>query len=232
MTTRELWDAIGMVDDDLILEADRPPLRKVRPLWLRTAAPLAAGLLLVAGSALALHRTGFELVGGSDSAMAAAGAPENAEAAPRDAVLPENTMLTEGTADAAQNGGEPIAGEAPLVEATVALDFLHDPGMLPLPEGTYAWHTGDLTEGSIEVAPGEAVLLPDAPAAVQWQLHCADGSTPVAELGTVTPDGSLEPLQRGACTVFSATVPPDGVWYLANCGEQMLVLTVADAAAP
>lgn len=60
MTPKELFEAIGLVDDALVLEADAPAARP-RP-WLavlRRAVPLAACVCVVAGAVLALRGTAW-----------------------------------------------------------------------------------------------------------------------------------------------------------------------------
>lgn len=89
MTARELFEAIGEMDDDLVLAADEPlarPGRNWRPL-LRHALPLAACLCLIAGGALLTLRPGSATGGTAADTTAEAGAPQeaalSAEAAPQ-----------------------------------------------------------------------------------------------------------------------------------------------------
>lgn len=84
MTTRDLFEAIGAMDDDLILEADRPPeqnRRNWRPVLVR-AVPAAACVCLIAGAVL-WQLQGGQAGGAALPETAAAALPdEAAQAAP------------------------------------------------------------------------------------------------------------------------------------------------------
>lgn len=89
MTARKLFEAIGEIDDDLVLAADQAaarPAHSWRPM-LRRALPLAACLCLIAGGALLILRPGSVTGGTAADTTAEAGAPQeaslNAEAAPQ-----------------------------------------------------------------------------------------------------------------------------------------------------
>lgn len=89
MTARKLFEAIGEIDDDLVLAADEAaarPARGWRPV-LRRALPLAACLCLIAGGALLILRPGSATGGMAADTTAEAGEPQeaslNAEAAPQ-----------------------------------------------------------------------------------------------------------------------------------------------------
>ena len=88
MTNRDLFEAIGAIDEDLVLAADKPPVRPKRswrPVLLR-AVPAAACLCLIAGTVLWQLRGGLSGKGATpDTATAAA--PEEAarEAIPNQA---------------------------------------------------------------------------------------------------------------------------------------------------
>ena len=81
MTTRDLFEAIGAMDDDLILAADRPPRqerRNWRPVLVR-AVPVAACVCLIAGTVLWQLQSKVAL----PETAAAALPEEGAQAAPR-----------------------------------------------------------------------------------------------------------------------------------------------------
>ena len=95
MTARELFDAIGQVEDGLVLEADAAPVRAVRPpvlVLLRRWAPLAACVCVFAGAVL-VWRGDFGRMGSMDSTMSGAA---------MDQAAPEAAMSggTDATADA------------------------------------------------------------------------------------------------------------------------------------
>ena len=81
MTARELFEAIGQVDDDLILAADAPVHRRpaVR-VWVRRALPAAACLCVMLLGGVALGRSGLFRAG--SSAPAESSAAVTYEAAP------------------------------------------------------------------------------------------------------------------------------------------------------
>ena len=81
MTARELFEAIGQVDDDLILAADAPVRRRpaVR-VWVRRALPAAACLCVMLLGGVALGRSGLFRAG--SSAPAESSAAVTYEAAP------------------------------------------------------------------------------------------------------------------------------------------------------
>lgn len=88
MTARELFEAIGQVDDDLILAADAPVHRRpaVR-VWVRRALPAAACLCVMLLGGVALGRSGLFRAGSSAPAESSAAvtyeaAPDTAAAAP------------------------------------------------------------------------------------------------------------------------------------------------------
>ena len=87
MTARELFEAIGQVDDDLILDADAPVRRRpaVR-VWVRRALPAAACLCVMLLGSVALGRSGLFRAGSSAPAESSAAvtydaAPDTAGAA-------------------------------------------------------------------------------------------------------------------------------------------------------
>ena len=102
MTTRDLFRAIGLVDDDLILDADVPP----RPRVWRRVLPAAACLTVVLAG-VAVWRAG---VARPPVAAGNASRTETAQTAPQDegaaAPVPGTDGSTAGPAAPQQNGGE------------------------------------------------------------------------------------------------------------------------------
>lgn len=132
MNERQLFEAIGQVDDDLILAADRPAVRsRKRPTYWMPAlsAAACAGLLMVG---VVGWRAGSSKGGLMESAaVAAEGASEQAEAA----AAPDEAMV--GSANPfAEDNGAPVEGSA---------------------DGTYK--AQDSAESSIALAPAHAVML-------------------------------------------------------------------------
>ena len=132
MNERQLFEAIGQVDDDLILAADRPAVRRrKKPVYWMPALSVAAcaGLLMVG---VVGWRAGSSKGGLMESAaVAAEGASEQAEAA----AAPDEAMV--GSANPfAEDNGAPVEGSA---------------------DGTYK--AQDSAESSIALAPAHAVML-------------------------------------------------------------------------
>ena len=132
MNERQLFEAIGQVDDDLILAADRPAVRRrKKPVYWMPALSVAAcaGLLMVG---VVGWRAGSSKGDPMESAaVAAEGASEQAEAA----AAPDEAMV--GSANPfAEDNGAPVEGSA---------------------DGTYK--AQDSAESSIALAPAHAVML-------------------------------------------------------------------------
>ena len=129
MNERQLFDAIGQVDDDLILAADRPAVRRrKKPVYWMPALSVAAcaGLLMVG---VAGWRAGSSKGDFVDTAAAAA------ETAPETAVAPDEAMVSAAN-PFAEDEGSPVEGGT---------------------AGTYK--AEDSAESSIAIAPAHAVML-------------------------------------------------------------------------
>lgn len=130
MTPRELFEAIGLVDDALILEADAAPAapltsgRAVAARWARRVLPLAACLCFVAGGVLLAARSGARRLGGgafggaasaanSMQAPAAAGGAGPAEDAQDIDRNPESALMGGDGESGALEAGEPGGAAAP-----------------------------------------------------------------------------------------------------------------------
>ena len=158
MNERQLFEAIGQVDDDLILAADRPVVRsRKRPVYWMPALSVAAcaGLLMVG---VAGWRAGSSKGGlmESSAAMAEERSAEQAEAA----AAPDEAMV--GSANPfAEDNGAPVEGSA---------------------DGTYKAQNS--AESSIAIAPAHAVMLEG----VVYYDTCAisDTDPSAAPDGTIT----------------------------------------------
>ena len=129
MNERQLFEAIGRVDDDLILAADRPAVRRrKKPVYWMPALSVAAcaGLLMVG---VAGWRAGSSKNDFMESAAAAA------ETAPEAAAAPDEPLMS-AASPYADEGSSPVEGST---------------------DGTYK--AEDSTESSIAIAPAHAVML-------------------------------------------------------------------------
>lgn len=132
MNERQLFEVIGQVDDDLILAADRPAVRRrKKPIYWMPALSVAAcaGLLMVgvAGWRAGSSKNDFM----ESAAVTAEGASEQAEAA----AAPDEAMV--GSAN----------------------PFAEDNGSAAERSTDSSYKAGDSAESSIALAPAHAVML-------------------------------------------------------------------------
>ena len=133
MNERQLFEAIGQVDDDLILAADRPVVRRrKKPVYWMPALSVAAcaGLLMVGVVGWRAGSSKGDLMESS-----AAMAEERSAEQPEAAAAPNEAMVGSATPFAEDNGA-PVEGSA---------------------DGTY--RAQDSAESSIAIAPAHAVML-------------------------------------------------------------------------
>ena len=158
MSERQLFEAIGQVDDDLILAADRPAVRRrKRPVYWMPALSVAAcaGLLMVGVAGWRAGSSKGDLMESS-----AAMAEERSAEQPEAAAAPNEAMV--GSANPfAEDNGAPVEGSA---------------------DGTYK--AQDSAESGIAIAPAHAVMLEG----VVYYDTCAisDTDPSAAPDGTIT----------------------------------------------
>ena len=158
MNKRQLFEAIGQVDDGLILAADRPVVRRrKRPVYWMPALSVAAcaGLLMVGVVGWRAGSSKGDLMESS-----AAMAEERSAEQPEAAAAPNEAMV--GSANPfAEDNGTPVEGSA---------------------DGTYK--AQDSAESSIAIAPAHAVMLEG----VVYYDTCAisDTDPSAAPDGTIT----------------------------------------------
>lgn len=158
MNERQLFEAIGQVDDDLILAADRPVVRRrKKPVYWMPALSVAAcaGLLMVGVVGWRAGSSKGDLMESS-----AAMAEERSAEQPEAAAAPNEAMA--GSANPfAEDNGAPVEGSA---------------------DGTYK--AQDSAESSIAIAPAHAVMLEG----VVYYDTCAisDTDPSAAPDGTIT----------------------------------------------
>lgn len=158
MNERQLFEAIGQVDDDLILAADRPAVRRrKKPVYWMPAlsAAACAGLLMVGVVGWRAGSSKGDLMESS-----AAMAEERSAEQPEAAAAPNEAMVDSANPFAEDNGA-PVEGSA---------------------DGTY--EAQDSAESSIAIAPAHAVML----GGVVYYDTCAisDTDPSAAPDGTIT----------------------------------------------
>lgn len=145
MTARELFDAIGAMDDDLVLAADEEPLRRRRswkPVVYR-ALPLAACFCLVMGAVLWQGQQGASGGAAPDTAMMEAAPnedPTTAAAVPPDAAA--RSEETEESTGSAADKLQTVDGFSAAVNALGVSAFPADlADLLDTGSGTYTMST-------------------------------------------------------------------------------------------
>lgn len=105
MTARELFEAIGKVDDDLILDANAPVRRRpaVR-VWVRRALPAAACLCVMLLGGVALGRSGLFRAGSSAPAESSAAVTYEAAPDTAGATYGEKSLSAQADTEAGSGG--------------------------------------------------------------------------------------------------------------------------------
>lgn len=201
MTPRELFEAIGLVDDALILEADAAPAAKagraVAGRRARRVLPLAACLCLVAGGVLLAARGGAlrpgggpfnGLAGGAASAANSMQAPAAAGgAAPEDALNTDQSTES-AMADPEEGGAEPQAGEPGAGDRKQTADVLAGGGN-EIAGNVMYW--GSQLEPALQAAlwgEGEPEGWQSALAALEFVDGAAPAPGPDPQMGAQTQD--------------------------------------------
>ncbi|MGN0983642.1 MAG: hypothetical protein ACI4OI_02270 [Gemmiger sp.] len=204
MTARELFDAIGLVADDLILAADAPPVRRKPALW-RQALPLAACFCVIVGVAQA---TGLNPLGRTlDLVMPRAGSSAPSSAA----------LVTESAAEEAQDSGEDVKDEAAAADAYAFPEEGEAPILLEGYEAYTLCLTGDWQGSGVALQPGvPTILTADGapfPSGTSLALTVTgeDGPVPNAVVGCA-PAG-------GAPAVYASAPDEDGCYRLRTPAE-------------
>lgn len=182
MTPRELFKAIGLVDDALILEADAAPAvsgHAAAARWARRVLPLAACLCFVAGGVLLAARGGALRLGGGVSGGAANSMQAPATAG--GAAPAEDAQDTDQNTESALLSGEgecgaPEAGEAGAPDRKQTADVPEDGGEgSPSAGGVMYW--GSQLEPALQAALwGEGE--PESWRSVLDALDLMDGTLP------------------------------------------------------
>lgn len=193
MNKHQLFDAIGQVDDDLILAADRPAVhrRKKSAYWMpAVSAAACAGLLMLGVVGWRAVRSG-DVLAHSNAAVTADGAPETAAAtAPDDTMLQAaNPYADEGSEnEAAKDAGSRIALAA---QRAVML------------EGTVYYDTGTVSNTDANAAPdGTITSTVDDLSFPEEDGQSNFGTGYAYRYGST--DGTLEVLIDGEWHIFAA----------------------------
>lgn len=258
MTVKELFEAVGLVDDDLILAADAPARRRPALRW--QWVPLAACLCLAVGvwqsqgkllenvAGLVMPRSGSSsataTTASDEAAPEAAEEPESmpeaadaGEAAPQEAASPEGSLLREESDGfTSKNAGMPDAAAGSSAEQPAC----------PLDAAGYErWEMLDaagLDGGTLELSAGVLYVLTDggepftvseAPDTV-WTLHVRAEDPDVPPAAGYAPAGSAPaPTSQGSGDDFTVTLDGDtpGAYYFYLTADGDVRLTAQLSAA-
>ncbi len=258
MTVKELFEAVGLVDDDLILAADAPARRRPALRW--QWAPLAACLCLAVGvwqsqgkllenvAGLVMPRSGSSAVTAAtasdeaapEAAEALESMPDTAaagEAAPQEAASQEGSLLREESDGfASKDAGMPDAAAGYSAEQPVCpLDAAGYERWEMLDAAGLDGETLELSAGVLYVLTdgGEPFTVSDA-LDTGWALHvrAEDPDVPLVA-GYAPAGGTPAPTSQGSGGDFTVTLDGDApgayYFYLAADGDVRLTAQLSFA---
>ena len=203
MNERQLFDAIGQVDDDLILAADKPVVRRrKRPVyWLpAVSAAACAGLLMVGVVGWRAGNDKSNLME-SSAAMAEDRAAEQAEAA----AVPDEPLVSAAN-PYAEDDGSPVEGSTGgtyKAEDSADSSIAIAPAHAVMLEGTLYYETATVSDTDANAAPdGTITSTVDADAFPTEDGQSNFGTGYAYRYGST--DGTLEVLIDGEWWIFAA----------------------------
>ncbi len=199
MNERQLFEAIGQVDDDLILAADRPAARRLtKPVhWMPAlSAAACAGLLLVG---VVGWRAGSNKDDFVESTAAAA------ETAPESAAAPDEPLMS-AASPYADEGSSPVEGSTEGIykaEDSAESRIAIAPARAVMLEGVVYYDTGTASNTDPSAAPdGTITSTVDSDAFPTEDGQSNFGTGYAYRYGSA--DGTLEVLMDGAWWIFAA----------------------------
>ena len=204
MNERQLFEAIGQVDDDLILAADQPVVRRrKRPVyWLpAVSAAACAGLLMVG---VVGWRAGNDKSNLMESSAAMA-EERAAETAPEAAAAPDESLVSAAN-PYAEDEGSPVEGStggtykaADSADSSIAIAPAH----AVMLEGTLYYETATVSDTDANAAPdGTITSTVDADSFPTEDGQSNFGTGYAYRYGSA--DGTLEVLIDGEWWIFAA----------------------------
>lgn len=202
MNERQLFEVIGQVDDDLILAADRPAVRRrKKPVYWMPALSVAAcaGLLMVgvAGWRAGSSKNDFM----ESAAVTAEGASEQAEAAaaPDEAMVGSANPFAEDNGSAAERSTDSSYKAGDSAESSIALASAH----AVMLEGVVYYDTCAISDTDPSAAPDGTIT-----SAVDDQSFPAEDGQSNFGTGYAyrygSADGTVEVLIDGVWWIFAA----------------------------
>ena len=196
MNKRQLFDAIGHVDDDLILAADRPAVHRRKPpvRWMPAlSAAACAGLLMIGVAGWRAGNSKNSLV--ESTTITAENAPEGNESA----AAPDEPLMSAASPYADEGNTDGTYKAADNAESSIAIAPAH----AVMLEGVVYYDTGMASDTDAKAAPDGTIT-----STVDSQFFpTEDGQS---NFGTGYPyrygntDGMLEVLMGGEWWIFAA----------------------------
>lgn len=210
MTARELFEAVGMVDDDLILAADTPAARR-KPMMVNFRGVLCAAACVCAvllGVRVLNQNSANVLVAGGTERAAEAAAPDEANYA---APSTESSDAGDGAMHI-----EKLDPSAIVSDSAINLPWI---GAI---EGAVQGFALEEGNDSVILDPGTAVDLGVWGETADFTLVSTDGSVPEVEIGLLDETDTANCIVRGEESGFYSSGSAGSRWYVTNVGDSTI----------
>lgn len=210
MTARELFEAVGMVDDDLILAADTPAARR-KPMMVNFRGVLCAAACVCAvllGVRVLNQNSANVLVAGGTERAAEAAAPDEANYA---APSTESSDAGDGAMHI-----EKLDPSAIVSDSAINLPWI---GAI---EGAVQGFALEEGNDSVILDPGTAVDLGVWGETADFTLVSTDGSVPEVEIGLLDETDTANCIVRGEESEFYSSGSAGSRWYVTNVGDSTI----------
>lgn len=210
MTARELFEAVGMVDDDLIMAADTPAARR-KPMMVNFRGVLCAAACVCAvllGVRVLNQNSANVLVAGGTERAAEAAAPDEANYA---APSTESSDAGDGAMHI-----EKLDPSAIVSDSAINLPWI---GAI---EGAVQGFALEEGNDSVILDPGTAVDLGVWGETADFTLVSTDGSVPEVEIGLLDETDTANCIVRGEESEFYSAGSAGSRWYVTNVGDSTI----------
>lgn len=210
MTARELFEAVGMVDDDLIMAADTPAARR-KPMMVNFRGVLCAAVCVCAvllGVRVLNQNSANVLVAGGTERAAEAAAPDEANYA---APSTESSDAGDGAMHI-----EKLDPSAIVSDSAINLPWI---GAI---EGAVQGFALEEGNDSVILDPGTAVDLGVWGETADFTLVSTDGSVPEVEIGLLDETDTANCIVRGEESEFYSSGSAGSRWYVTNVGDSTI----------
>lgn len=210
MTARELFEAVGMVDDDLIMAADTPAARR-KPMMVNFRGVLCAAACVCAvllGVRVLNQNSANVLVAGGTERAAEAAAPDEANYA---APSTESSDAGDGAMHI-----EKLDPSAIVSDSAINLPWI---GAI---EGAVQGFALEEGNDSVILDPGTAVDLGVWGETADFTLVSTDGSVPEVEIGLLDETDTANCIVRGEESEFYSSGSAGSRWYVTNVGDSTI----------